>query len=96
MYCYEINPYAAPVRRLWVIEAFLVCAAMMGDSSLVTAAGRRSYKDKSGAGYRKSRLRGLEKPRSGDRDPFREMYGFKYRPPSGTIIQPMSRVQRVS
>ena len=54
-YCYEINPYAAPVRRLWVIEAFLVCAAMMGDSSLVTAAGRRSYKDKSGAGYRKSR-----------------------------------------
>ncbi|KAJ3666849.1 hypothetical protein Zmor_002279 [Zophobas morio] len=56
---------------------FLVCAAMMGDSSSVTAAGRPSHKDKSGAGYREFRLRGPEKPRSGVREPSREMYGFK-------------------
>ncbi|KAJ3665891.1 hypothetical protein Zmor_001356 [Zophobas morio] len=61
-----------------------VCAAMKGDSSSVTATGRRSHKDKSGAGYWKSRLRGSEKPRSGVREPSRGMYGFKYRPPSGT------------
>ena len=44
---------------------FLVCAAMMGDSSSVTAAGRGSHKDKSGADYRKTQLRGPEKLRSG-------------------------------
>ena len=39
-YCYERNPYAAPVRRLWV----LVCTALMGDLSSMTAAGWRSLK----------------------------------------------------
>ncbi|KAJ3659393.1 hypothetical protein Zmor_011083 [Zophobas morio] len=47
------------------------CAPMMGDSSSATAAGRRSHKDKPEAGYRKRRLRRLEKPRSGVRDPSR-------------------------
>ena len=40
--CYEINPYAGPVRRLWVF--YITCAAMMGDSSSVTAVRRRSLK----------------------------------------------------
>ena len=34
-YCYEMNPYATPVRRLWAVESLLVCTAMMGDSSSV-------------------------------------------------------------
>ncbi|KAJ3660940.1 hypothetical protein Zmor_005366 [Zophobas morio] len=59
------NKHAALLRRLWAVESFLVCAAMMGDSSTVTVARRCSHKDKPGAAYRKSRLRGLEKPRSG-------------------------------
>ncbi|KAJ3650135.1 hypothetical protein Zmor_021843 [Zophobas morio] len=71
-----------PIRRpdttpMGFLEALLVCTAMRGDSSLVTAAGRRSHKDKPGAGCRKSRLRGPEKPRSGIREPSRGMCGFK-------------------
>ncbi|KAJ3646407.1 hypothetical protein Zmor_023996 [Zophobas morio] len=42
IYCYEINPYATPVRRLWAVESFLVCVVMMGKSSSVTVAERRS------------------------------------------------------
>ncbi|KAJ3645767.1 hypothetical protein Zmor_023400 [Zophobas morio] len=55
-YCYEIHPYAAPVRRLWPSRAFRTYA-LMGESSLLTVstAERRAHKDRSGAGYRKSR-----------------------------------------
>ncbi|KAJ3657968.1 hypothetical protein Zmor_009741 [Zophobas morio] len=28
---FEINPYAAPARRLWAVESFLVCTPMMTD-----------------------------------------------------------------
>ena len=28
LYCYEINPYAAPVRRLWVLELSSISAIM--------------------------------------------------------------------
>ncbi|KAJ3662865.1 hypothetical protein Zmor_007185 [Zophobas morio] len=71
-YCYERKPYAVLIRPLWV----LVCTALMGDSSSVTATGRRSLKKSLGA---------PDKSRSGDRGVSRRTeWLFKWETPSGT------------
>ena len=75
--CYERNPYAAPVRRLWV----LICTTMMSDSSSVMAAGRRSLNKNLEAAVamgipEKARLWNIYKGR----------YEFKSRPRSGTRL----------
>ncbi|KAJ3658481.1 hypothetical protein Zmor_010216 [Zophobas morio] len=49
IYCYETNPYATPVRRLWTVEKCLGRTAMTGDASLVTRPSdvRKAWKRKS-------------------------------------------------
>ncbi|KAJ3662767.1 hypothetical protein Zmor_007096 [Zophobas morio] len=86
MYCYERNPYAAPVRRLWV----LVCTAMM--LTVRSQDGRATVaKERTGSGS----CDGSQK--NFDHETCRRRIAFKWRPPAGTrLIQPVqSKRKRV-